>query len=198
MYDNVMNKWHWGGMDNLEDGVYMDENNRRMVTNFRLQMANLGDQLLRDGDANRALDIFEKVLTAMPEENVPLGRVLLSVQSGLLELSATASSPGVTVFDLSDERRARAKELGKHLTRRLFDIQAEDLRYFHSLNRAQFDAVKRDRQMAKQVAELMVQTASIYLPNDSLSIDLQRDIEELEEMIEDAERAFYDMGSYDF
>jgi hypothetical protein len=48
------------------------------------------------------------------------------------------------------------------------------------------------------VAELMVQTASIYLPNDSLSIDLQRDIEELEEMIEDAERAFYDMGSYDF
>jgi hypothetical protein len=198
MYDNVMNKWHWGGMDNLEDGVYMDENNRRMVTNFRLQMANLGDQLLRDGDADRALDIFDKVLTVMPEENVPLGRVLLSVQSGLLELAATEAAPGLVIYELSDERRARAKELGKHLTRRLFDIQADDLRYFHSLERSQFDAVRRDRQLSKQVAELMVQTADIFLKDDSLSSELNREMQALDEMIQATERSFYDLGSYDF
>jgi len=198
MYDNVMNKWHWGGMDNLEDGVYMDENNRRMVTNFRLQMANLGDQLLRDGDADRALDIFDKVLTVMPEENVPLGRVLLSVQSGLLELAATEAAPGLVIYELSDERRARAKELGKHLTRRLFDIQADDLRYFHSLERSQFDAVRRDRQLSKQVAELMVQTADIFLKDDSLSSELNREMQALDEMIQATERSFYDLGAYDF
>ncbi len=198
MYDNVMNKWHWGGMDNLEDGVYMDENNRRMVTNFRLQMANLADEFLKDGDANRALDIFDKILTVMPEENVPYSRVLLSVQSGLLELSSTVAGPGLTTYELSDERRARAKSLGKDLTRRLYDLQADDLNYYHSLNRSQFEAVKRDRQIAKQVAELMVQTVGIYLPDDSLSSELSRELDALQEMIQTSERAFYDLGSYDF
>ena len=196
MYENVMNKWHWGGMDNLEDGIYMDENNRRMVTNFRLQMANLGDQLLQDGDANRSLDIFEKIMTAMPEENVPLGRVLLSVQNGLLELSATVSGPGIVLYDLSEERRARAKELGAHLTRRLFDIHAEELQYFHSLDKVQFDAVRRDRQVAEQIAGLMAQTANIFLPNDSLASELNRDLKELEDMIQASERAFFKMDSY--
>lgn len=198
MYENVMSKWHWGGMDNLEDGIYMDENNRRMVTNFRLQMANLGDQLLQEGDPERALDIFEKVLLAMPDENVPFGRVLISVQSGLLELATTASGPGVIPYELSEERRLRAKELGGYLTRSLFDIHAEDLRYFLSLNPVQFEAVKRDRQIAKQVTELMVQTATIFLPDDSLTSDLKRELNELDELTQQTEKAFFNLGSYDF
>ena len=28
MYENVIDKWAWGGMDDLENGIYMDENNR--------------------------------------------------------------------------------------------------------------------------------------------------------------------------
>ena len=102
------------------------------------------------------------------------------------------------IYELSDERRARAKELGKHLTRRLFDIQADDLRYFHSLERSQFDAVRRDRQLSKQVAELMVQTADIFLKDDSLSSELTREMQALEEMIQATERSFYDLGAYDF
>ena len=32
-------------MDDVEHGIYMDENNRRMVTNLRLQMSNLAESL---------------------------------------------------------------------------------------------------------------------------------------------------------
>ncbi|MDG2209565.1 MAG: DUF2723 domain-containing protein [Flavobacteriales bacterium] len=198
MYANVMENWRWGGMDNVEDGIYMDENNRRMVTNFRLQMAHLGDVFMNEGDGERALDIFEKVLSAMPEKNVPLSRVLLSIQSGLLELTMQDSSHGAIVYDLSIDRRARAKELGIHLTRRLFDMHADDLRYYHSLDENRYNAVIQERRMAKQIADLMIQTSSIFLPDDSLTSQLQAEIEELEYMMAETERSFIELGSFEF
>jgi len=54
MYANVMDKWVWGNMDDVENGIYMDENNRRMVTNVRLQMSNLAETLLKEGRTKRS------------------------------------------------------------------------------------------------------------------------------------------------
>ena len=68
MYDNVMNHWSWGGMDDLENGIYMDENNRRMVTNIRLQMANLSGELLNENDPERALNVLDEILRGTPKQ----------------------------------------------------------------------------------------------------------------------------------
>ena len=79
MYDNVMNHWSWGGMDDLENGIYMDENNRRMVTNIRLQMANLSGELLNENDPERALNVLDEILRGTPQQNVPYTNVLMPV-----------------------------------------------------------------------------------------------------------------------
>jgi len=50
MYDNMMNKFQWGNMD-TED-IYMDENNRRMTTNLRLQFGHLAEQLISEGNSS--------------------------------------------------------------------------------------------------------------------------------------------------
>ena len=198
MYTNVMEKWSWGGMDNVEDGIYMDENNRRMVTNFRLQLSILAEELMKEGEPDRALDILEKVLTKMPEKNVPMSRVLMSVQGALLELASTSTAPGIKVYDLSDERRALAKELGSNLTRRLFEIQTDDLNFYYSLDPARFRAVSQERRIAKQVAEVMVQTANIYLAGDSLSAELEGKLVELEASMAEAEQRIASMGAFEF
>jgi hypothetical protein len=44
----------------------------------------------------------------------------------------------------------------------------------------------------------MVQTADIFLKDDSLSSELNREMQALDEMIQATERSFYDLGSYDF
>ena len=198
MYTNVMEKWSWGGMDNVEDGIYMDENNRRMVTNFRLQLSILAEELMKEGEPDRALDILEKVLTKMPEKNVPMSRVLMSVQGALLELASTSTAPGIKVYDLSDERRALAKELGSNLTRRLFEIQTDDLNFYYSLDPARFRAVSQERRIAKQVAEVMVQTANIYLAGDSLGAELEGKLVELEASMAEAEQRIASMGAFEF
>ena len=198
MYENVMEKWSWGGMDNVEDGIYMDENNRRMVTNFRLQLSILAETLMKEGEPDRALDIIEQVLVKMPEKNVPLSRVLMSIQGSLLELASTSTAPGIKVYDLSDERRALARKLGSDLTRRLFEIQADDLEYYHSLDPARFRSISQERRIAKQVAQVMVQTATLYLPEDSLGLELEAQMVELEAMMAASEQRIASMGAFEF
>ena len=198
MYTNVMDKWSWGGMDNIEDGIYMDENNRRMVTNFRLQMSILAEELLAEEDANRALDICDEMLTRMPAQNVPLSRVLMTVQGVLMEMSVSDSLPGRKVYDLSAERRARAQELGKQVTRDLFEIQTDALKYYYSLDVNRFQSVAQERRIAKQVADVMVQTAELYMPDDSLASELTEELEALEAMIAEAEMRMANLGSFEF
>jgi hypothetical protein len=44
----------------------------------------------------------------------------------------------------------------------------------------------------------MVQTATIFLPDDSLTSDLKRELNELDELTQQTEKAFFNLGSYDF
>jgi hypothetical protein len=198
MYSNVMDNWSWGGMDNVEDGIYMDENNRRMVTNFRLQLSVLAEELMKENDPNRALDILEQVLVKMPEKNVPMSRVLMSIQGALMELASTTEAPGMKVYELSDDRRALARELGVDLTRRLFEIQADDLQYYHSLDPARFRSLAQERRIAKQVADVMIQTATLYLPQDSLGAELEAQMVALETMMAESEQRIATMGAFEF
>ena len=75
MFENVMNKWEWGNMDDTEHGVYMDENNLKMVTNIRAQMCRLAEELIQEKNGKQALVILDTMLEKMPEENVPYGSV---------------------------------------------------------------------------------------------------------------------------
>ena len=87
MYDNVMNHWSWGGMDDIENGIYMDENNRRMVTNIRLQMANLSGELINENDPERALNVLDKILRVTPQQNVPYTDVLMPVIEAYMHIA---------------------------------------------------------------------------------------------------------------
>lgn len=48
MYDNVMNKFHWGGLDSGKN-IYLDETVRRMVTTHRSALLDLASALFNEG-----------------------------------------------------------------------------------------------------------------------------------------------------
>ncbi len=71
MYDNVMNKFKWGGVD--KPGVYIDETLMRMCKSYRSVVFNkLAEQLLREGKGEMALNVLNKCMEVLPPENVPL------------------------------------------------------------------------------------------------------------------------------
>ena len=69
VYDNLMNKFKWGGVNDPK--VYLDENNLRMLSNFRNSFAKLSESLLNVGKKDSALKVLEKAMEVMPESCVP-------------------------------------------------------------------------------------------------------------------------------
>src|SRR5690606_21938092 len=77
MYENIMTKFKWGGMDT--PGVNLDENSIRMAGNMRMQMSILASALISEGKDKKAKAILDKCLEVMPEENVPFDATIFSV-----------------------------------------------------------------------------------------------------------------------
>ena len=82
MYDNLMNKFKFGGLDN--PNIYLDETVLRMCYTHRRIFAQLGLQLVREGKADKAQKLMEKVEKEIPAYNVPHGW-----QSGSLDIART-------------------------------------------------------------------------------------------------------------
>jgi len=69
MYDNMMNKFKWGNAG--DPAVYLDENNRRMFSNFRRIFGNLGRELLEYGDTTKAVEVAYRALEIVPAGKLP-------------------------------------------------------------------------------------------------------------------------------
>jgi len=68
MYDVMMNKFLWG---NIEDpDVYLDDDNRRMLTSFRSHFARLASQLVKEGKRDSARRVMDLCLEKISDENV--------------------------------------------------------------------------------------------------------------------------------
>ena len=68
MYDNLMNKFKFGGIDNPD--IYLDETVLRMCYTHRRIFAQLGMQLMREGKEKEARLLMEKVEKEIPETTV--------------------------------------------------------------------------------------------------------------------------------
>ena len=76
MYDNVMNKFVWG---NLSDPhVYLDENNRRMISNFRSIFNRLATTLIREKKVDSARAVVKKCVELLPDRVAPYDYFSLS------------------------------------------------------------------------------------------------------------------------
>ena len=69
MYDNMMNKFTWGNAQDPK--VYLDENNRRMFSNFRRIFGSLGNALIASGDTTKAIEVAHRGLSIVPATKMP-------------------------------------------------------------------------------------------------------------------------------
>ncbi len=69
MYDNMMNKFKFGGIDNPK--VYIDENIMRMCRTHRMLFANLAQALIDKGDKERAKKVLAYSDKVIPGNTVP-------------------------------------------------------------------------------------------------------------------------------
>jgi len=129
MYDNLMNKFKFGGID--KEGIYIDENAMRMCYSHRRIFSQLVGQLIREGKkdkAKAALDYAEKMI---PAYNVPY-----DFQNGAIQMAEAYYQIGET--EKADNiMKALADKAVEYLTwylslsDRHFAISAREITEYH-------------------------------------------------------------------
>lgn len=96
MYDNVMNKFRWGGID--KPGTYLDEQTLRMSKSYRMVIfGRLAGTLANEGKTEKAIEVLDKCMTVLPPENVPMDYSALTI--GELYLALGETEKGDDVLD---------------------------------------------------------------------------------------------------
>jgi len=86
-YDNVMNKFKFGGVD--KPGIYLDETVMRMCYTHRRLLSLLAMNLVQEGKDKQAKAVLDKAEKALPSYNIPH-----DYQSGSLDLARAYALTG--------------------------------------------------------------------------------------------------------
>jgi tetratricopeptide (TPR) repeat protein len=154
MYDNVMNKFLWGNIDTKD--IYLDENNRRMVTNLRMQMNNLADQFIIENKMDKAVAVLNKSINALPEKNAPYDQPQIMWQTAQL------------LFKAGDLQTATK------LAERIFALNNQTLDYYLSLKTpAEKKTLERKMQMSAYVNEELVKDLESFVPGSEAAKNMR-------------------------
>ena len=172
MYNNVMNKFKWGGMDS-EGEIYMDENNLRMTNNIRLQFANLADQLIEEEKIEKAGEILDKCLEVMPDHNVPFDRLMLPIIQNY--------------YKIGEDDKANA------ILETVFDRYAENFEYYLSANVENAVNMRQDIQMSYAILQRLNVFVTQMYPQEELKSKINERFDALDAAFE---RKIQEMEAY--
>jgi hypothetical protein len=147
MYENMMNKFEWGNMD--KEKIYMDENNRRMTTNLRLQFGHLTDQLIAEGKLEKAREVLQRSLDVMPEYNVPYEQPQIMWQ----------------IIDMMYEAEFDEKAL--ELSKRMLELNNQEIAFYHSLDESHQKLIEKDISMRVQINDRLTTLALTNAPDNA-------------------------------
>ena len=91
MYDNMINKFRWGGLEKAtqEQPIYLDENIRRMCQTTRVMFNDLINQLIVEGQNDKALYALDFINEKIPGWLVPLEALAVQTAGHYLTLGET-------------------------------------------------------------------------------------------------------------
>ncbi len=155
MYNNVMNKFVFGNMK--DERVYLDENNTRMTTNFRINFTRLAEELLIEGKRDSAIKVLDKCIEEMPDKTVPYNYFMTTVAQ--LYYRAAGALNNVDSLQQSDPELNKKNELiakGNAISQRMMDIYVDNMNYYLSLKGTKyFKLVDQEMNQALYILQAM-------------------------------------------
>lgn len=86
MYDNLMNNFHWKGLD--DESVYYSEDYRNFCLNHRASFGTLAENLISKGDLERAKEVLLFGLKVIPHETIPYDNFNVAMIGPLITVGA--------------------------------------------------------------------------------------------------------------
>ncbi len=155
MFNNVMNKFAFGNMN--DENVYLDENNIRMTTNFRINFTRLAEVLISEGKRDSAVLVLDKCVEVMPDKTVPYNYFMTKVAE--LYYRAAGAMNGMDSLQSNDMELSTKNALiakGNAISQRMFDIYVDNMNYYLSLKGTKyFKLVDSDMNQALYILQAM-------------------------------------------
>ncbi len=154
LYENLMNKFKWGNVANPK--VYIDENNMRMLSNFRNNFARLAQQLINENKVDSAVKVLDKCFKVLPVDQVP-----------------------VNVWTLPlIEQYYRANQIAKanNLTQKLYDSINDEARYYFRLKGNKAKNIDSEKQMCLYTLNQLARYTEVFKQKD-LSAKIQNTLQ---------------------
>jgi tetratricopeptide (TPR) repeat protein len=140
MYDNIMNKFKWGGV--TDPDVYLDENNRRMISNFRNSFSQLALALIEEEKPDSAKEVLDHCLEIMPHRRIPFNYWAIFLAEAYYRINE------------SDKANTIVEKLASRYT--------QELDYYFSLKSEFSSALDTEKQMALHIMQELVRLTRTY------------------------------------
>ncbi len=152
MYDNIMNKFKWGGMD--KPGVFLDNVFiSSCALNIRQRCGALANALIEEGKKDKAIKVLDKCLQVTPQENVPYDVTMYAITMGYYQ--------------------AGALDKASALSKKLFTNYESNIRYYYSFDRKEIPTFGSDPETAQDIMERL-----IYFANNFKQTALSKELED--------------------
>jgi hypothetical protein len=142
LYDNYMNKFKWGNMNDPE--IYLDETIRRTirVVRVRQNFQRLAQELIAEGDVVRAKEVMERAEELMPTNlHTP----------NLFDIEFATPWYQIEEF-----------ERGDRFLEDVANVCIQELDFFYSLEESQFRSVETEVQMAMETYRRVLRNLATY------------------------------------
>jgi hypothetical protein len=124
MYTNVMENFKWGNME--KPGVYIDENNGRMMMNIRNTFNRLAETFVAEGNNEKAAKVLDRCVELIPHKIVPYNYFSMMMSETYFKAGQPAK--------------------GKEIINTIMSNYKEQLDYFFKLDRQKRNTVDEDIQ----------------------------------------------------
>ena len=140
MYNNMMNKFVWGGVENVD--VYLNENNNRMLSNFRNNFVRLAQELFKENKTEKAEEVLDKCDTLISNERLPYNYYNLLHAEMYYKLGK--------------------KEKANKIVNLLLENTQDNLDYYFSITDSKVNSFKRDKDMAMAIIQELARVTDKY------------------------------------
>ena len=158
MYENLMTKFEYGNMD--DPSVYMDENNRRMCMNLRNNFARLAEALFREGKKDKAVEVLDRCIATMPNENIPYNFFILPAVESYYKMGE---------YDKANE-----------IVKILLTMYTQESDYYFALDNERFKQIKNEAQQAVSVLYRLSQLTNEVYPQDVVGPMVKQEFDRLQ------------------
>ncbi len=138
MYDNVMNRFKFGGLADNPD-YYLDETTERMVYTHRVLLASLAERLIEEGKNDKAIKVLEYAEKVIPASLVPQ-----EAQYGALSMGSSYIKLG---------EKSKALEVLKATC----DEAIEYIKWYESLSKHHYKAISSDHAMKLNLLQTAIE-----------------------------------------